>query len=291
MQKKLRHLPPLNALRTFSVAGRLLNFRETAEELGVSQGAVAQQIKILEGHMGMPLFTRLPRGVALTLDGATYHKEIQRAFGIMREATDQLLESGKSLTISVTPTFATKLLIPNLPSLNAALPGIEIRTIATVSITDFDRDQVDIAVRETSPPFPANQEAKLLFNQDWILVGNPHLLNGLPRPLKPEIIQKLPLLHDSYQHWNVYLNTEARLPGPRFNQISLALDAALAGQGLAIASRSFVRSDLLAGRLIEAGQAGYETDTGYYLVRKKKRQPSRTIDAVWCWCLDTFSRR
>jgi LysR family glycine cleavage system transcriptional activator len=279
----------MNALRTFAVAGRQLNFRAAAEELGVSQGAVAQQIKLLEEHLGQPLFNRLPRGVALTPQGAAYHAEIHRAFDIMHEATDQLNNGGKSLTLSVTPTFATKLLIPNLPSLNAALPGIEIRTIATVAVTDFDRDQVDIAVRESSPPFPAAHEARLLFHQDLILVGSPHLLKDKARPLTADIVRSMPLLHDTYGHWQKYFGTTSKLPGPTFNQISLTLDAALAGQGLAIATRSFVQNDLAAGRLLEAGSAGYEPGKGYYLVRKKKRHVSRTAEAVWSWCLETFT--
>ncbi|MCJ8240719.1 LysR substrate-binding domain-containing protein [Peteryoungia algae] len=291
MPKTPQDLPPMNALRTFSVAGRRLNFRAAAEELGVTQGAVAQQIKLLEGHIGLSLFTRLPRGVALTPDGSAYYAEIQRAFMIMHEATEQIREGGKFLTISVTPTFATKLLIPNLQSLNSALPGIEIRTIATVAVTDFDRDQVDIVIRETRPPFPANQEAKLLFNQDLILVGGPNVIKGLTLPLAPELIRTLPLLHDSYTHWNAYFRTDAKLPGPRFNQISLALDAASAGQGLAIVSRSFVQSELTDGRLIEVGPAGYEPDAGYYLIRKKRWHMPRSIDAFWYWCLDTFTAR
>lgn len=291
MPKSARHLPPMNALRTFAAAGRCLNFRAAAEELGVSQGAVAQQIKLLEGHIGLPLFIRLPRGVVLTQEGAAYHAEIRRAFSIMHDATDQLHDGGKTLTISVTPTFATKLLIPNLPSLNVALPGVEIRTIATIAVTDFDAEHVDIAVRETRAPFPADHDAKLLFPQDLILVGNPHLLRGQQRPLTTDIVRTLPLLHDAYGHWNAYFETKAKLPGPHFNQISLALDAALAGHGLAIASRSFVQNDLVAGRLLEAGPAQYDPGTGYYLVRKKRRHKSPIVDAVWSWCLETFSSK
>lgn len=115
-------LPPMNALRTFEVAGRRLSFRAAADEIGVTQGAVAQQIRLLEAHLGLSLFTRLPRGVALTNRGATYHAEISRAFAIMREATAGLDQGDRNLTISVTPTFATKLLIPQLSSLNETLP-------------------------------------------------------------------------------------------------------------------------------------------------------------------------
>ncbi|TNF21616.1 MAG: LysR family transcriptional regulator [Rhodobacteraceae bacterium] len=282
-------LPPMNALRTFEVAGRRLSFRAASEELGVTQGAVAQQVRLLEDHLGLVLFTRLPRGAALTARGAAYHAEVTRAFDILRRATGQVHAGDGSLTISVTPTFATKLLIPQLSSLNAVLPEVEIRTIATVAISDFERDQVDIAVRETRPPFPPHLQAELLFRQQLVVVGSPHLLGGRTRPLSRAEARALPLLHDAYGHWQAYFETRERLPGAVFNQISLALDAALAGQGLAIVSRPFVQADLDAGRLIDAGPAGFAPDADYYLIRKKSPGPRRVSDLVWSWCLDTFA--
>ena len=128
MWVKCNALPPMNALRSFEVAGRRLSFRAASEELGVTQGAVAQQVRLLEDHLGQVLFTRLARGVSLTGRGAAYHTEVSRAFDILREATGQLNDVDGSVTISVTPTFATKLLIPRLSSLNAMLPGVGIRT-------------------------------------------------------------------------------------------------------------------------------------------------------------------
>jgi LysR family glycine cleavage system transcriptional activator len=290
MRDTRKKLPPMNALRAFAVAGRRLNFRAASEDLGVSQGAVAQQIRLLEEHLGQALFIRLPRGVALTARGAVYHAEVKHAFDVLMDATDQISDVDDSLTISVTPTFATRLLIQSLPSLNALLPDVNIRTIATVAITDFDRDQVDISVRETCPPFPAEHEAQLLFHQDFIIVGSPHLLKDGLRPLTPDNIRSMPLLHDTYSHWQKYFDTEDRLLGPVFNQISLAIDAALAGQGLAIVSRAFVQGDLNAGRLIDAGPAGDGSDRNYYLVRKKSQRPRPMLDTVWSWCLETFSQ-
>ncbi|SFK99554.1 LysR family transcriptional regulator, glycine cleavage system transcriptional activator [Celeribacter marinus] len=289
MRDPRKTLPPMNALRAFAAAGSRLNFRAASDDLGVSQGAVAQQIRLLEDHLGQTLFTRLPRGVALTSAGAVYHAEVKRAFDILADATGQVSGGSGSLTISVTPTFATRLLIQSLPSLNAILPEVNIRTIATVAVTDFDRDQVDIAVREIRPPFPAEQEAQLLFRQDFILVCSPHLLKDGPCTVTPDSVRSMPLLHDAYGHWQVYFGTGDRLPGPIFNQVSLAIDAALAGQGVAIVSRAFVQDDLTAGRLINAGPAGGMSDRNYYLVRKKSQRPRPMLDTVWSWCLDTFS--
>ncbi|VTP63092.1 Gcv operon activator [Serratia rubidaea] len=95
--------------------------------------------------------------------------------------------SGRTpLPISVTPTFAAKLLIPRLAELNAALPGVELRTVATEALCDFERDQVDIAIRLTCPPFPSGLEARLLFHQELVAVASPHLVKELPLPLSPE---------------------------------------------------------------------------------------------------------
>lgn len=284
-----RSLPPLNALRAFEVSGRQLNFRAASEELGVTQGAVAQQVRLLEDHLGVALFRRLPRGVAITPQGAAYLSEVTRAFDTLSKATAQLQNRAQTLTISVTPTFATKLLIPRLSALKSALPEVELRTVATVTVSDFDRDQVDIAVRQTRPPFPAALETHLLFRQELVLVASPHLLGDAPLPLTPMRIGELPLLHDTYEHWSGFFGTTRKLPGATFNQTSLALDAALAGQGIAIACRAFVQSDLDAGRLIKVSAAGFDIGSDFYLIRKRAPHSSTIIDAVWSWCIATFS--
>ncbi|WP_020040104.1 LysR substrate-binding domain-containing protein [Salipiger mucosus] len=291
MPKQRTTLPPMNALRHFEVAGRHQNFRMASEELGVSQGAVAQQIRLLEDHLGLPLFARLPRGVVLTTRGAAYHAELARAFDILRQARSKVDDSDGHLTVSTTPTFATRLLIPNLASLNSVAPGVEIRTVATVSVTDFDRDQIDIVVRETRPPFPADHEAELLFRQDLIIVGSPHLLGNTREQMTRARARHMPLLHDGSGHWKQYFGTTDPLPGATFNQISLALDAALSGQGLAIVSRAFVQQDLKAGRLVDAGPIGYEPAVDYFLVRKRSAHPRPVSDQIWKWCLDTFAEK
>lgn len=289
MSTSRRSLPPLNALRAFEVAGRRLNFRAASEELGVTQGAVAQQVRLLEDHVGTALFQRLPRGLALTPQGAAYLGQITRAFDTLGEATSQLLARPDAVTISVTPTFATKLLIPQLPALNAALPMVELRTIATETVSDFDRDQVDIAVRLTRPPFAASVEAHLLFRQNLVAVASPHLVGQNPLPLSPEQLQGLPLLHDAHDHWSKVFHAGGKRSGAVFNQTTHAIDTAMAGQGVAIACRAFVQADLEAGRLIEVCSAGFEAKADYYLIRKRTASPRKTIDAVWDWGVANWS--
>lgn len=279
-----RNLPPLNALRAFEAAGRKLNFRAAADELGVSQGAVAQQVRALEDNLGVALFHRLPRGLALTPPGTAYLAGMTRAFDTMIEATAQLLARPEAVTISVTPTFATKVLLPRLADLNTALPGIELRTVATEAVSGFDRDQIDIAVRLTRPPFPEGQEAMLLFRQDLVAVASPHLIGHAPLPMGPEQLRALPLLHDAHDQWPVFFGVTGKLPGAVFNQTALALDAALAGQGIAIAARAFVQADIEAGRLRQVAEVTRQAGPDYYLVRKKHSLHLPAAAAVWRWC-------
>jgi LysR family glycine cleavage system transcriptional activator len=284
-----RSLPPLNALRAFEVAGRHLNFRAASEELGVTQGAVAQQVRLLEDHLGILLFQRMPRGVMLTPQGETYLLEMTRVFDTLSQATAQLHNRIHAVTISVTPTFATKILIPQLSILKSALPDVELRTIATETTSDFDRDQVDIAVRQTRPPFVSTHETQLLFRQDLVLVASPHLLGQNQLPLTRDQIRELPLLHDAYNHWPKFFGTVGRLPGTVFNQITLALDAALAGQGVAISCRAFVQADLDTGRLVEICSAGLSAGSDFYLVRKRSSHAREAVDAVWSWAVTQWS--
>lgn len=284
MVSNRRSLPPLNALRAFEVAGRSLNFRAAADELGVTQGAVAQQVRLLEDHLGLPLFQRLPRGLSLTAKGAVYLAGVSRAFDGLTEATAQLNTRPATVTISVTPSFATRILIPRLADLSAALPGVELRILATEAVSDFDRDQVDIAVRLTRPPFAPGLEAALLFRQHLIAVASPHLVGPDAGTMPPERVQAFPLLHDAHNSWPRFLGGAARPPGASFNQTTLALAAAMAGQGIALACQAFVEADLQAGRLVQVGDRKLAADADYYLVRKDRSQQPEGANSVWGWC-------
>ena len=130
----MSRLPPLNALRAFDVAGRHLTFRAAADEMGVTQGAVAQQVRLLEAHLGVQLFDRLPKGLAFTSSGRGYHAKVAAAFEDLRAATDILTPEPGKVLISVTPTFAGKWLIPNLPEFSTAHPEIDLRILATEKV-------------------------------------------------------------------------------------------------------------------------------------------------------------
>jgi LysR family glycine cleavage system transcriptional activator len=281
----------LNSLRAFEVAARHLNFRLAAEELGVTQGAVAQQVRGLEAELGLKLFDRLPRSLALTETGRAYQANVRRAFELLAEATASLRPEPRHLTISVTPTFASKWLIPRLADFSAGHPDIDLRISASDRLANFQSDAVDLAVRYGRPPFGPGLTADLLFDQDLVVVASPQLLARDGHPRTAEEAVRLPLLHDAHNFWPQYL--EQILGGPptlgprntRFNQTSLAIEAALAGQGLALVARFFVEEDLASGRLTQVFPQSMAGGASFYLVYPRKSRQPAALAAVRDWLL------
>lgn len=265
------NLPPLNGLRAFAAAGRHLTFRAAAEELGVTQGAVAQQVRGLEEHLGLRLFLREPRGLAFTEEGRAYHAAVSRAFSQLSDATGALRSAPSRVTISVTPTFASKWLIPRLSEFTEAHAGIDLRITATERVSSFHADGIDLAVRQGRPPFGASLRADLLFAHKVIAVCSPNLIACQELPLDAVTMSRMTLLHDTHDLWPKFIEASlgreaARPRGLRFNQTTLSLDAALAGQGIALASRFLVERDLAAGHLVQPIDSVLEGGMDFYLL-------------------------
>lgn len=285
MAEGFPRLPPLNGLRVFEVVTRHLNFRLAAEELGVTQGAVAQQVRGLEAELGLKLFERRPRMLALTEAGRSYVANIRRAFELIAEATETLKPEPKHLTISVTPTFASRWLIPRLPDFTAAHSDIDLRILATDRLSSFQTDAVDIAVRYGRPPFGSGLNVELLFEQVIVAVASPLLIEKLGPPGEADNLTRYALLHDAHNFWPQFLDRTypngaiASAKNIRFNQTSLAIDAAIAGQGMALASLFFVQEDIAAGRLARPFGTELRVGSDFYLVSQRKpRHPEPTAD-------------
>lgn len=286
---RARQLPSLNALRAFEVAARHLNFRLAAEELGVTQGAVAQMVRGLEASLALKLFDRHPQTLALTHAGRSYAASLQRAFELIGTATEALRPEPQHLTISVTPSFASRWLIPRLPDFTATNAEIDLRIVASDRLSSFHTDAVDLAVRLGRPPFGTGLNAELLFEQVVIAVGSPRLIEQLGDPTDGRNLERYALLHDSHDYWPQFLQLAlaGRRVEPvqhiRFNQTSLAIEAAIAGQGLALASRLFVASDIAHGRLMQVSAAEMRPGADFYLVAPRKPRRPRLLDAVRNW--------
>jgi LysR family glycine cleavage system transcriptional activator len=285
----MSQLPPLNGLRAFDVAGRYLNFRAAADELGVTQGAVAQQVRQLEAHLGVTLFERRPKGLAFTSAGRSYHANVEAAFDALRNATDQLKPEPGKVLVSVTPTFAAKWLIPNLPDFSARHPDIDLRILATEKVSSFHGDGIDLAVRQGKPPFGASLDAHLLFRQEVIAVAAPGLVDGHSLPVDPQALSAMPKLHDSHDLWPRFLGLlEAEDKGDRglrLSQTSLAVDAALFGQGVALVSRFLVTEEIAAGRLIQITPQTLSGAQDFYLLAARKSRQNSAVDTVVTWFL------
>ncbi len=290
----IRRLPSLNALRVFDVAARHLNFRLAAEELGVTQGAVAQQIRGLEAELGVALFERRPRGLALTETAQDYVVPIRRAFDLIADGTAALRPEPLHLTISVTPSFAAKWLIPRLTDFGEAHPAIDLRILATDRLANFQADAVDLAVRLGRPPFGAGLDADRLIDQIVIAVASPTLVAKRGKPDADGNLAKYPLLHDFHDFWPAFLekafpqkSRRATPPTPpkhvRFNQTALAIDAAIAGQGLTLASRFLVSDDIKAGRLVQVFATELRVGIDYYIVAPRKSRHPEALATLRHW--------
>ncbi|MGR3714904.1 MAG: LysR substrate-binding domain-containing protein [Shimia sp.] len=285
----MSQLPPLNGLRAFDVAGRCLNFRAAADELGVTQGAVAQHVRQLEAYLGTKLFERLPKWVALTSVGRRYHGTVATAFEALRTATNDLKPEPGKVLVSVTPTFAAKWLIPNLPDFSAKHPEIDLRILATEKVSSFHGDGIDLAVRQGEPPFGAALDAHLLFQHEVIAVAAPSLVEGQVLPVDAEGLAKLPKLHDTHDLWPEFLRLkdveDKSGRGLRLSQTSLAVDAALFGQGVALVSRFLVAGDIAAERLVQITPDTMPGKQDFYLLAARKTKHNAAIKTAMTWLL------
>lgn len=274
-------LPPLNGLKAFEAAGRHLNFRLAAEELGVSQGAVAQQVRGLEGVLGVKLFERRSKGISLTAAGRGYHRRVAQAFDTLREATDLLRPDPATVLISATPSFASKWLIPNLPRFTQAAPDVDLRIIATEQVSSFHADGIDLAIRHGEPPFGASIQAWRLFGNEVVAVAAPSLAAGGAG------FAALPKLHDTHDLWPRYLAAHGLRDDSgramRFSLTVLAIDAAIAGQGVALASRVLVEREIRAGRLVEIGPGSLTVPGDFHLLAQRPGRRLPAVDKVIGW--------
>lgn len=280
-------LPPLNGLRAFDVTGRRLSFRAAADEMGVTQGAVAQQVRSLEAHLGVALFERLPKGLALTSAGRSYHRRIEQAFAELRSATEQLKPEPGKVLISVTPTFASKWLIPNLPSFSEKHPDVDLRILATEKVSSFHSDGIDLAVRQGKPPFGASLNATLLFRQDIVAVASPSLVKDVTLPISSDALSGLLKIHDTHDLWpNVLARAgiaDQSRRGLQLSQTALAVDAAASGQGVALVNRFLVSDELYKGTLIDLGCPFDHGGQDFYLLSLRKAPPNAAVNKVIEW--------
>jgi LysR family glycine cleavage system transcriptional activator len=285
-----RRLPPLNALRAFESAARYQSFTRAAEELCVTQGAVSHQVKALEAELGVKLFNRERQRLVITEAGREYMAVLRDALDRIAAGTERLLQrqSAGVLTVSTSPDFAAKWLVHRLGHFAESHPEIDLRVSATLHHVDFAREDVDLAIRHGDGNWPGLETTRLC-TEELFAVCSPKLLARRARITKPEELLKLPLLHlDDRKIWARWLEAAGvanpePTHGPILNRASMVIDAAVDGQGVALARTTLAAWDLLNGRLVQPIPMTLRTAKTYWIVcpRATSALPKITLFRNW----------
>ena len=284
----------LNGLRAVEVAGRLGTLTLAAAELGVSVGAVSQQILKTEQQLGRTIFTRAPKGLVPTPFGTELLTYLERGFREFARGVALASEPKRNLLIiSVAPVLAAKWLVPRLHRFQLAHPALQVRIDASVELVDLDHSDVDLAIRVGDGNW-GNVQAELLLKQRTFPVCAPSLAARLK---KPRDLAKVPIIRDrpavireiSHVRWNTWLALHGMdesllaTAGPSFSDSALCLDAAIAGQGVMLGWHTLAMDALADGRLVKPFAEEAETGLGYYLVTSLARGNDKKIVAFKSW--------
>jgi LysR family transcriptional regulator, glycine cleavage system transcriptional activator len=293
----VRKLPNMNALRAFECAARLESFSRAADELCVTQGAISWHIKKLEAYLGVPLFRRQTRAVELTDYGREYLPATRDAFDQIEQATVRMerLSHSRVLVADVLPTFAMRWLVPRLALFNKENPDIEIHLLTSIKPVDFQRDDVDLAIRVGNPPDATARQGpriNLEMASDWsgihsdklmpdilIPVCSPILFSTIDAPKTSNDLLRFPLLHtatrpDAWPDWFravTGVEPTSKLKGHSFGHFFMTIQAAAEGRGIALVPTTLVEEDLSERRLIVALDTPVQSMGDYYFLCRKSQ--------------------
>jgi LysR family glycine cleavage system transcriptional activator len=285
-------LPSLNGLRAFEAAARHMSFTLAASELNVTQTAISHQIRRLEEELGIRLFIRKNRALALTPEAREYLPGIRAAFNDLRLATDRLLRKDHDhvLTISTLASLAAKWLLPRLSSFQEAHPDIDVRITTSTGLVDFRSGDVDAAIRYGRGHWPGLR-AEWMMADEMFPVCSPALPAG-KRPLQsPEDLRDHVLLHNTNNgdDWRLWLTAAglppdiSKQPGVTFDLIFMTVQAAIDGMGIAMGRTSYVQDDIAKGRLVVPFKIALPADAGFYLVSPEGAADTPKLQAFRQW--------
>ena len=283
-------LPPLNALRAFEVAARHNSFTGAATELRVSHAAISRHVRSLEARLGVTLFRRAKRGVELTEDGTRYLKAISAAFESIAEATEALAKpKDVRVRVSAEPAFAGRWLIHRLGRFQASHPDIDVVLDASPRLVDLTRDEADLAIRYGQGDW-SRVRHDLLAPSRVFAVGRKELRGRRRAAFAPEELRAFVLLHeDDGSLWRRWFAAAGVADvnvsrGPRILETGLAIDAAIAGQGIALADETLMVDGLASGQLAKLCDFAL-VDGAYYLLSLPNAQRRRPLAAFRDWLL------
>src|SRR6202140_3719397 len=287
-----RRLPPLTALKAFEAAARSESFTRAAQALNVTQGALSHQVKALEATLGIRLFNRERQRLVMTEAGRDYLAVVRDALDRIAAGTERLVQRQSSgvLTISTSPDFAAKWLVYRLGRFAERHPEIDLRVSATMHHVDFAREDVDVAVRHGDGK-GTGLEVVRLCSERLFPVCSPKLVSGRNRVITAADLLKFPLLR--LNDWNPWRRgfEAAGVPanhlahGPTLNSASMLIDAAVDGQGIALARTALAAWDLINGRLIKPIDISLRAPKSYWIVCPKATSSVPKIATFRDWLL------
>ena len=287
-----RRLPSLNALKAFEAAARHQSFTKAAQELCVTQGAVSHQVKGLEAELGCRLFNREHRRLVITSAGQSYLGVVRDAFDRLALGTDDLLQrhNAGALTVNTSPNFASKWLVHRLGRFAEQHPAIDLRVSASAQHVDFAREDIDLAIRHGDGNWPSLHVTRLCV-EELFPVCSPTLMRGRRALRAPADLRHHTLLHSNERRdWPKWLETADVADidcthGPMFSQASMAIDAAIGGQGVALARSALAAWDLGAGRLVRPFALSLKAPYSYWIVCPKPAAALPKIATFREWLL------
>lgn len=296
--------PPLQTLRAFEAAGRLLSMALAAAELNVTPGAVSRQIQTLEKDLGAVLFRRMTRRIALTEEGLALHQVVSRALAELTSEAERLrsLKAAPRLTISTSVSFASKWFAPRLHRLMMRLPEVDIRLEVSDVNVDLADGRFDAALRYGTGSYPGTASERIL-EETMSPVCSPEYrarMGGLTDPadlLRCTLFNEARVLHDdsalpNWDRWFVAAGVAGvRSRGPTLSHGSLTIEAALRSEGVALGRSVLVAEDVAAGRLVELfPQIRLPAGRGYDLVHRPGEEEDPRIVVLRDWLKEEVRR-
>lgn len=291
-----RSLLPLNALRAFDAAARHMSFKLAADDLSVTPAAISQQIRSLEDFLGVELFRRTNRSLVLTETAQLSLAPLKQAFEHMEEAVDILTDAKSSnvLKVSVSPSFASKWLVPRIANFYSRRPDAIVKIEATLHVTDFMAEDTDLAIRYGSGDYSGLYVEEILRETIFPVCAPNVIEGGETCKTACEVLQHT-LIHDdsfveddSAPNWSMWLKAAGvavpdGVPALHFNNNALAIEAAAAGRGVALARSVIAEEDLKAGRLVKPFGEGVPVDFAHYIVCPEDKLKSELVQEFTDW--------